>query len=125
MSDETSVQPTGASRPDAVMVPMGVKQPLSRKLKQMNFVLGLCEKLLQADLTKGEKVGYRTQPTIGDGVYFAARVNEHFRFGLYFPVGHGMEGHDRYNWVPQPDGTRFGYLVPEARAEVEEFNAAR
>lgn len=122
MSDETmtTTPAVAPGRPDAVKIPMGVKQPLSRRMKQMNFILGLCEKFLQVDLAGGEKVGYRTQTTIGNGVYFAARVNEHFDFGLFFRTGHGLEGQPRYRWVPQPDDVEFGYLIPEAKADLEE-----
>lgn len=132
MSDETPI-PAPTKRPDAVKIPMTVTMTVrklmtatQRNLKHINFVLDTCNRLLQADLAKGEKVGYRAQPTIGEkGMYFAARVNEDPNFGFFFPVGHGLEGQSRYHWVPQPDGTEFGYLTDEALAELEASRAAR
>jgi len=33
---------------------------------------------------------------------------------IYFPTTHQRSGQNRYAWINQPDGSRFGYLVEGA-----------
>jgi len=92
-----------------------------RKLKKINVILDTCDRLLQTDRAKGEQSGYRAQPTLEGGIYYGTRAPHGT---LFFPVGHGLEGQSRYNWVPQPDGSTFGYLTDDARADIEEEKEA-
>ena len=72
-------------------------------------IADVAEPLLGVDRARGERAYIRLQ---GNGKLF---VSKSIFDTIQFPKGHDRDGQPRYRWVAQPDGSEFGYLVPESR----------
>jgi hypothetical protein len=95
-------------RPDAVKIPLDWKASSDNPLTVGLSIARKCKALLGVDLTRGENAYVRTQ---FDHRFATRYIND----TIYFPHGHHRALQPRYNWSPQPDGSEFGYLVPEAK----------
>jgi hypothetical protein len=94
--------------PDAVKVP-GHLAAGHNSVQRAGSIVDVAEALLGVDRSIGERGHCCGLPT---GEFFC-RKSPHDT--LFFPHGHKLEGHPRYNWVVQDDGTTFGYLVAAAQ----------
>jgi hypothetical protein len=97
-----------AKTPDAVKIPHAWAYGESSVERNISIVNAV-EPMLGVDRSIGEKAWCAAH---GDGMVFCRKTDHET---MFFPHGHKLEGHPRYNWVVQPDGTVFGYLVAAAQ----------
>lgn len=103
-----STSATSTKIPDAVFLPTGCNRG-DNSLARALTVCDLADAALAVDASLGEKAYCRIQHT---GEFFATKD---LSDTIVFPKNHPHEGHPRYNWVGQPNGSRFGYLVERAK----------
>ena len=96
-----------AKFPDAVRIPGNWAAGNSSVDRQISIVDAV-EPMLGVDRSVGERGWCGSLP---NGEFFCTKRTDST---LFFPKMHRLEGHPRYNWVAQADGTVFGYLVKEA-----------
>ena len=89
--------------PAALMLPETLKAG-ARQIDRINSVLAVAEPMLGVDRAKGERAYIRRQP---GGRLFITRDPADT---LLHPVGHPLQGAERYRWSPRADGIEFGYL---------------
>ena len=89
--------------PDALFLPETIKAG-ARQIDRINSVLEVAEPMLGVDRGRGERAYIRRQP---GGRLFITRDPADT---LLHPVGHPLEGADRYRWSPRADGVEFGFL---------------
>lgn len=99
-----------AKKVDALMIP-GSRKVGKNFFARVATIGDYAEPLLQTDLTKGERAHIRQMPNSGKMF-----VTNDPADTIYFPQGHNLSGLPRYNWVPQEDGTEYGYLVEDAKS---------
>jgi hypothetical protein len=92
--------------PDALMLHEGRKQGM-RMVDRVASIADIAEPLLEVDHSMGERAYIRLQ---GNGKLF---VSKSMFDTINFPRDHARDGHPRYQWALQPDGSEFGYLVSE------------
>jgi hypothetical protein len=98
-------------RPDAVKLPSTMRFPktftgVPRLKDRVNAVADVAEPLLECDRSKGERAYIRK--LANDGPLFITRDPTDL---LFFPIGHPLQGRERYRWEDQGEGISFGYLV--------------
>lgn len=114
--------PLPAGRPDAVVFPESMKSG-NRALSKYNSLIRVAEELLQVDKVSTERAHVRRQPDLGNRCY-ATRDNDLAKSYRLFPITHHLEGRPRYDWYPgDQEGVEFGYLVAEAKIDMEESGA--
>ncbi len=115
--------PRPPGRPDACIFPESLKAG-NRAISRYISLVQVAENLLQVDRPNGEKAWVRQQPDLGKRCYATREQHVENCYRL-FPMGHDLDGQSRYEWFPsgQDDGVEFGYLVPEAKADLEKSNA--
>jgi hypothetical protein len=97
-----------AKIPDAVKIPQNWAYGDSSVERNESLVVAV-EPMLGVDRSIGERAWGVAH---GDGMVF---FRKNYHESMFFPHGHKLEGHPRYNWVVQPDETVFGYLVAAAQ----------
>lgn len=81
--------------------------------ERVDSVLDVAEPMLGVDRPRGERGYIRKQ----DGGWLF--ITKDIADTINFPITHPLRGRPRYQWVDGPDGIRLGYLVAEARADME------
>lgn len=98
--------------PDALLIPESLKAG-ARQIDRINSVLDIAEPILAVDRTLGERAYIRRQP--GGRLFITKDPAD----TLLHPVGHPLEGRERYRWSPRAEGDRdgieLGFLSPGDR----------
>jgi hypothetical protein len=93
-------------RPDALILPAARKSG-ARMSERVRSVCDIAEPLLGVDFAAGERAWIRQQP---HGRLFITR---NIQDTMLFALDHPRSGQPRYRWVPQADGSEWGYLIPD------------
>jgi hypothetical protein len=103
--------PTESTRPDALMMNIQSQIKGSRSADRAASVCDIAEPLLGVDKANGEHAWIRQQP---HGVLFVTRD---IYDTINFPQDHPKSGQPRYQWEPESNGIRRGFLVDAAKPE--------
>jgi len=76
--------------------------------ERVRSITDIAEPLLGVDRLAGERAWIRQQGA--DWLF----ITKNPRDTIFFPNDHPRSGQNRYAWLNQPDGSRFGYLVEGA-----------
>ncbi len=95
--------------PDALLLPE-VWKTGQTQLDRIDSILAIAEPLLNVVRAAGQKAYIRRQP--GGRLFVTSDPADTLRF----PLGHSHEGSSRYRWIPQPDGSEYGFLLGEEKA---------
>jgi len=93
--------------PDALFI-SGSRKRGPRLVDRVASIAEIAEPLLGADRADGQRAYIRQQPN--DWLFVTLDAAD----TINFPTSHPRSGTPRYAWVNQPDGSRFGYKVPDA-----------
>jgi hypothetical protein len=93
--------------PDALMLPQYRKIGL-RMVDRVASIADIAEPLLGVNRKGREGAHIRLQK---DGRLF---ITKSIFDTLNYPTDHPFDGHPRYAWVKQPDGSEWGYLLAES-----------
>lgn len=95
-------------------MPPGATDKVHQDWIRLNTLADHAERILGVDRSKGERAHvFHVHGSPGAMNFCAKNLTD----TLLFPIGHPLEGRDRYTWVPQADGSKHGFLVPEANTE--------
>jgi len=97
-------------RPDSLYLPANRKRG-PRLVDRVGSIADIAEPLLGADRSAGVIARIRNLPN--DWLFVTLDPDD----TINFPNDHPRSGQPRYAWINQPDGSRFGYLVPGAQLD--------
>jgi hypothetical protein len=94
-------------RPDALMLDARVRKGRHAS-NRVASVCDIAEPILGVDKAAGEHAWIHLQPH--NWLFVSKSVED----TINFPHDHERDGQERYHWVVQPDGSKWGYLVDGA-----------